>query len=121
MEIKEIEGKKFIEYDEYKYRKKRFIMSILFLILLSGAIVALLNATFVLLDNKDIIQQDPLIYGMGLHNFTSCQCFDSQGKDWYSTEKGFIHEEQGKNWINYSSPEYTLNISNFGVEKNRTG
>lgn len=109
MEIREIDGKQFIKFDEYKAIRFRRNLSILFLFLLIIAIIVLINAISVLLKNKDIIQQDPLIYGMKVHNFSSCQCFDFEGKDWYSTETGFIHKEYGKGWINYS--ELILNIT----------
>ncbi len=120
MEIREIDGKKFIEFDEYKAIRLRRYLSILFLILIAGAIIALINTTATLVKNKEIIQKDPLIYGMGLHDFVSCACYDSEGKDWYSTETGFIHQERGKNWINYSDPKYQINFSKFEVSKNRT-
>ena len=40
MEIKEIDGKKFIEYDEHKLQRKKFIVSIMFLIIIVIAIGA---------------------------------------------------------------------------------
>lgn len=95
MEIKEIEGKKFIEYDEYKEIRRRKRISILFLILIVGAIISMIIAITILVKNKNIIQSDPLSYGMGVHGFISCQCFDEQGRDWYSEGEGFIHRKIG--------------------------
>lgn len=109
MEIKEIDGKKFIEYDEHKRQRKRMIISVLFLIIITLAIVALANATITLVKNKDIIQSDPLRYGMEVHGFVSCQCFDDEGQDWYSEGSGFINVQRPDNWINYSE----INITKF--------
>jgi len=95
MEIKEIDGKKFIEFKEHEHKRKQLILSTFFLLLLVVAIVAMTIAVFTLLKNKDIIQQDPLRYGMDVHGFTSCQCFDEQGRDWQSEGDGFIHRQSG--------------------------
>jgi len=93
MEFKEIDGKKFVNYDELELRKKkrRMIMNIVFLIVIAFASFSMIRTTNVILDNKEMIQSDALLYGMSLHNFTSCQCFDSFGRDWYSNEEGFVH------------------------------
>ncbi len=93
MEIKEIDGKKFIEFEEHKHKRKQLILSTLFLVLLGVAIIAMLLAVSTLLKNKDVIQQDPLRYGMDVHGFVSCQCFDEEGRDWQSEGAGFINRE----------------------------
>ena len=103
MEIKEIDGKKFIEYNEHKQQRKKFIVSIIFLILMIIAITALINATTTLIKNKDIIQSDPLIFGMDVHGFISCQCFDMKGKSWISNGTGFLHQAFGEGWVNYTN------------------
>ncbi len=118
MEIKEIDGKKFIEFEQHKLQRKKLIISIIFLVLILIATIALVNATMILIKNRDIIGQDPLRYGMDLHNFTSCQCLDVDGKDWKSNELGFIHVEQVDPT---EQPSFSFNISNFGVRENRTG
>jgi len=74
----------------------------------------------VLLENKEIIQKDPLIYGMGVHNFTSCSCFDFNGKDWYSTETGFVHNPEPEYTVNYSE-RIRLDTLQLEVTENRTG
>ncbi len=109
MEIKEIDGKKFIEYDQMKAQRRRLIMSIAFLILLAIVVVVMLLAIATLIKNKDIIASDPLRYGMDVHGFNSCQCTDDQGQIWQSYETGFINEHQGPGFINYS--KYILNQS----------
>jgi len=111
--IKEIDGKKFVEYNEYEQvrRRKRETISILFLILIAIAIIAIIFAITTLIKNKNIIQSDPLRYGMDVHGFISCQCFDEQGRDWYSNGTGFVHRRQGEGWINYS--ELIINPDDF--------
>ena len=102
MEIREIDGKKFIEYNEHKKQKRKMIISILFLVMIAFAIIALMTATITLVKNKDIIQSDPLRYGMEVHGFVSCQCSDEEGRVWYSEGIGFINRIRPDNWINYS-------------------
>ncbi len=118
MEIREIDGKKFIEFDEHKYRRKRMIISTIFLILLAAAIIAIANTTFTLIKNKEIIQKDPLVYGMDVHGFVSCQCYDEEGKDWYSEDVGFVHRETRQGTINYSQ---SINVTNFQEVFDGTG
>ena len=64
-----------------------------FLILLVMVIILMVITITTLVKNKDLIMKDTLIYGMELHNFTSCSCYDSDGKLWYSTETGFTTSE----------------------------
>lgn len=82
------------------------LLSVLFIILLIITIIIMIFTINLFLKNKDLITSDPLTYGMKIHNFTSCSCFDNQGKDWYSYNGGFIHKEQGMEIpyikINYS-------------------
>ncbi len=78
------------------------IISVLFLIVIAIAIIALISTTVTLVKNKEIIQKDPLRYGMDVHGFVSCQCFDEQGQDWYSEGSGFINIRRPNDWINYS-------------------
>ncbi len=112
MQIKEIEGKKFVEYNEYKEIRRRKIISIVLLILIAFAIIVMLFTIITLIKNKNIIQSDPLIYGMDVHGFVSCQCIDEQGRDWRSNGTGFIHSRQGEGWIDYS--KLVINESLFG-------
>jgi aspartate carbamoyltransferase regulatory subunit len=123
MEIREIDGRKYIEFNEDKHRKKRLLISIIFLILLTVAIIALISVTVTLVKNKEVIQKDPLRYGMDVHGFVSCQCTDQEGKDWYSKDTGFINNERGVGWINYSEPKYhDFNFTDiFEVDGNGTG
>lgn len=99
MEVKEIDGKQYVEFDVAKHARKRFITSVVILILLAASILALVSATVILVKNKNIIASDPLIYGMSLHNFTSCSCFDQAGTEWSSTDKGFLNIPKGGVWI----------------------
>ncbi len=115
-EVKIIEGKKYIEYDEERQQRKRFIVSVLFLFLLAGAIIALATATIILIKNKNVITSDPLIYGMNVHNFSSCQCTDSQGLQWSSTDKGFINE-----FFVGGPATSEFNLSKINGETNGTG
>ncbi len=93
MEVKEIEGKKYIEFQEHKNQRKKFVVSVLFLILLAIAIMAMIVTTFILIQNKDLISKDPLRYGMDVHGFVSCQCLDGDGMPWYSEGPGFANRK----------------------------
>ncbi len=92
MQIKEIDGKKYVLYEQDKENKKKMINSTIFLVLMVVAIVALLYATTTLIKNKDLIGQDPITYGMKAHGFISCQCFDETGTEWYSAGEGFVSQ-----------------------------
>ncbi len=93
MEVKQIQGKTYIEYDEHKEKNKKMIIQVLFLIFLAIAITAMISTTVILIKNKDIIKQDPLRYGMEVHGFESCQCLDYQGIQWYSEGPGFANKK----------------------------
>ena len=69
------------------------------------AIAGLMFTTMTLIKNKDLIAKDALVYGMELHNFTSCQCTDQIGRTWESTEDGFIHRQGINPFINFSKFE----------------
>lgn len=114
MQIKEIEGKEYVEYEVYKKVKERKLISILFLFFLAIAILAMIVAITILVKNKDIIQSDPLRYGMEVHGFVSCQCIDDEGQTWVSEDTGFINRQQGKNYINYSDLIINFSIIDFG-------
>jgi len=58
------------------------------------AITAFVYTTITLVKSKNIIQKDPLKYGMEIHGFISCQCFDELGIEWYSVGEGFISQQQ---------------------------
>lgn len=119
MEIREIDGKKFIEYKEHRQQRKRLLVSVLFMVIMVVAIVALINTTVTLVKSRDLIGKDPLRYGMEVHGFLTCQCFDQDGNDWYSEGDGFIHRERGPNWINYSLGEFQN--PTFEVDRNGSG
>lgn len=110
MEIKEIDGKKYIEFDVDKHRKRKLMISVIFLILILVAIVTLINTTITLVKNKDIIQSDPLRYGMEVHGFSSCQCTDVEGRLWESEDTGFINRREGKGFINFTE---AINLTKF--------
>ena len=61
----------------------------IFLVLLVIIIIVMIVSLTILVKNKNLIMTDTLIYGMELHNFTSCGCYDSSGILWSSTENGF--------------------------------
>ena len=72
----------------------------LFLILLLIAIILLVVSLSVLIKNRNIIVSDPLMYGMDVHNFTSCNCYDDVGQLWTSSETGFTTQK-----VNYYGME----------------
>ena len=98
----EINGKKYIEFNEAKHIKYGKARDIIFLVLIAFAVIALVMAIMSLLENRDIINRDALIIGMEQHGFVNCQCFDEQGKDWYSTDGGFIHKDDQRPRTNLS-------------------
>jgi len=65
----------------------------LFLILLLIVIILLVISLVVLIKNKNLIMKDTLIYGMELHNFTSCSCYDSENTLWVSGETSFTTQK----------------------------
>lgn len=94
MEIKEIDGKQFIEYDKHKAQKKKMIIQVAFIVAIIISSAVIIFAVKSILDTKDMIGRDPLSYGMDQHGFISCQCFDSKSVEWYSNGEGFISQQQ---------------------------
>lgn len=97
--------------------KQKDMMGMLRMAILALAIIGLFWTTSTLIKNKDIIQSDPLIFGMNEHGFDSCQCIDGVGKLWKSNGTGFIHQSVGEGWINYS--DFDIGLSNLEVGENR--
>ena len=82
---------------------------ILFLIFVF--IIVQIVSIITLLKNKELIRNDPLNYGMKLHNFTSCSCFDNNGKSWDSVPSG------GFKRIEYSEEYYgTIKSMNDSID-----
>ena len=67
-------------------------IQIIFLVLIAALIFLMIFTISIFLKNKNLITQDPLKYGMQIHNFTSCSCIDGKGESWYSYEGGFINK-----------------------------
>lgn len=53
---------------------------VIFLVLIMVFICMLAFTIFFLIKNKELITTDAIVYGMKMHNFTSCSCIDSTGK-----------------------------------------
>lgn len=53
---------------------------IIFNILLFIAILSLIYTTVVITKNVNIIKTDALLFGMKAHNYSSCICYDKDGK-----------------------------------------
>lgn len=100
----EIPSSKMIEEknNEIEKENQKFVFSVLFLVLIAILIAVLIFAIIFLVKNRDIIQSDPLIYGMKKHDFVLCQCWDSKERIWVSNEIGFVHKSYGDDWIDYS-------------------
>jgi hypothetical protein len=94
MEIKEIEGKKFVEYKQAEAERKRMIIQVSFLIAIIISCAVIIFALKTIITDIDLIGKDPLSYGMKQHDFISCQCFDSNRLEWYSEGGGFITQSQ---------------------------
>ena len=112
--IVEIEGKKYVEFDEDKFMKYSKKRDIVFLILIAFAIIGLIFAITTLIKNKDIINKDALAIGMEQHGFVNCQCTDDENKKWQSKNGGFIYQEERRfgidlNRINASGLDEIIN------------
>lgn len=62
----------------------------LFLILIVICIFLFTYTIATLIKNKEVIINDPITYGMKVHNYSYCSCMDSKGQYWESAEQGFI-------------------------------
>jgi len=107
MEVKEIEGVKFVEYKKHKQQRRKMIIQIIFIIAIIYSSYAMIKTGRILLENKEIIQEDPFKYGMDSRGYVSCSCIDSNGNAWSTN--------------NVALPgNYTIDFSNFEVNENRT-
>ena len=52
---------------------------IIFLVLIIICIFLFSYTIIIFLQNKDVITNDPITYGMKVHNFTTCTCIDNYG------------------------------------------
>ncbi len=116
MNIKEIDGKKYIEYDQDRKQKIRTIMNTCFLILMLFAIIGLFGAVINLIKHKDLYQNEPVTYVMERYKMTACACLDSEGKEWYSGEEGWKPHYGKSNFVDYMNNDSSgeINISIFG-------
>lgn len=80
MNIKEIDGKKYIEYDEQKALRNKTVMNSIFLMLLFLAIIALFMAITTIVKNKEMLQEQPIDYIIDKYNFVSCSCTNAEGE-----------------------------------------
>jgi hypothetical protein len=53
-------------------------------------IISLVFTIVYLIKNANLIKSDPFMYAMKQHNFTSCSCFDSDGKYYENNGTIFI-------------------------------
>lgn len=91
-DIKEFEGEKYIRYDQDRTIKKRTMMNAIFLILLSLAIIGLFITIKVMLDNKELLQAQPVYYVLKKNNFLSCQCIDDND-NLYTANRNQLEDE----------------------------
>ncbi len=80
MKTKTISGKVYVEYNDYKKLKNKTIINITFLILLSVAIVLLFMAITTIVNNKELVSQQPIDYVMDKYGFITCNCIDTTGQ-----------------------------------------
>lgn len=80
METKEIDGKEYIEYDKHKVLRNKTIMNFAFLILLFLAVIALFMAITTIIQNKEMLQSQPIDYVMEKYDFVTCSCTDAEGE-----------------------------------------
>lgn len=82
MKAKIINGKKYIEYNEHKALRNKTIINSIFLILMFVAIIFLFVAIKTIIQNKEMLQKEPLDYVMDKYNLASCSCWDKEGRLW---------------------------------------
>lgn len=80
MNIKTIEGKKYIEYNEHKVLRNKTIINFVFLILLFLAIIGIFMAITTIIKNKEMLQKQPIDYVMDKYDFVSCSCANAEGE-----------------------------------------
>lgn len=93
-----------------KKEKMQLVFNILLIIIIAIMIIAIIF----LVRNKNIIQSDPLIYGMNIHKFSSCSCVDKNGLWWKSVGNGFVSQE-------YSGAITDDDLINWSGFQNGTG
>ncbi len=84
MDIRKIDGKTYIEYDEGKALRNKTIINSIFLILLFSAIIGLLMAVTTIIQNKEMLKSQPIDYVMEKYDFVSCSCINNQGESFHS-------------------------------------
>ncbi len=100
-----------------QFDRKTFIVQLGIFIAMIVAIVLLFFTITTLIKDRDIIKSDPLIYGMRVHNFSSCNCVDKEGFMWESTETGFKHQRRIDDRLRYTN--FTIDFG-YMPEKNGT-
>lgn len=88
-DIKNIDGKTYIEVNQKRRQTIRTIIEVAALIIIVSAIIGLIMAIVVVLKNRDMLTHEPLGYVMGRYQMTACQCIDSEGEIWHSGDTGF--------------------------------
>lgn len=98
--------------EEKKKSKYQNIYNGLLMVALWLFIALLLFTLVTIVKYKDLISQDPINYGMGLHNFTDCSCQDIKGQTWYS--------QPGGGFIRYSyAPPSNYDILQININKTK--
>ena len=80
MKTKKIGGKVYVEYDEHRESRKRTNINLLFLVMLFISIVLLFFAITTIVNNKELVLQQPIDYIMNEYGFVSCSCTDELGE-----------------------------------------
>lgn len=75
----EIEGKKYVTYEEYRKSKVRTAVQFGFLILLFIAILALVLTIITIVKYQDLVFENPVNYVMDRYDYLSCSCMDRDG------------------------------------------
>lgn len=75
-------------------------------------IIILVSLMVTVVKYKNLINQDPLNYGMKLHSFYTCSCLDDKERNWNSLPTGgFVYRTIGTPnkyiEVNYSSINFT--------------
>ncbi len=78
--MKIINGKKYIEYNEHKISRNKTIINSIFLVLMFMAVIGLFIAIKVVIDNREMLQSQPIDYVMEKYDFVSCSCTNKEGE-----------------------------------------
>ncbi len=79
METKTIDGKEYIEYHKHKVLRNKTIINSIFLGLLFFALLLMVIAIKTIIENKEMLENQPIDYLIQQYDLASCSCYNSDG------------------------------------------